>query len=339
MIEIKNLHKTYGLGGGHEVAALRGIDVAIGQGEIFGFIGLSGAGKTSLVRCISGLETATNGEIWVDGADLTKAKGASLRHARRKLGLVFQHFNLLMNATVLENVLFPMQVSKKPKAQALKKAEELLEMVGLSEKRNVYPAQLSGGQKQRVGIARALAGDPSIVICDEATSALDPATTKVILQLIKEINKKLNITFIMITHEMDVIKEICTKVAVLEDGRVIESGDVLDVLLAPMTDTGKRFFKTDDTTFKNPAYARALAAPGVVVKATFVGDSAATPAISRAIKRFDVDISILSGHIEEVNHTVIGRLIIKLDGTEAAIASSIAYLNENNILTEAVPHV
>ncbi|MCL2223967.1 MAG: ATP-binding cassette domain-containing protein [Defluviitaleaceae bacterium] len=335
MIEIKNLYKTYD-GGGQKVEALKGLNIRIDSGEIFGFIGLSGAGKTSLVRCISALEEVTSGEILIDGEDLANKRGKSLRLLRKKFGLVFQHFNLLMNATVYKNVEFPLKIAKYPKAERHKRVLELLEVVGLSEKKDAYPSKLSGGQKQRVGIARALAADPRFVICDEATSALDPATTTSILHLIKDINKKLGITFIIITHEMSVIKEICTKVAIMEGGKIIESGDVLKLCVWPETETAKRFFKTAEINLSNNAYTLSRQTPGEIIKATFIGLNAPDPYICNIIRQFDVEVAILGGHIQEINETVIGILIIKINGAEKSIADAIKYLDENIEKTEVI---
>ncbi|MCL1844959.1 MAG: ATP-binding cassette domain-containing protein [Defluviitaleaceae bacterium] len=335
MIDIKNLHKTY-VSDGQKVEALKGLDVRIESGEIFGFIGLSGAGKTSLVRCISTLESVTDGEIFIDGVDLTKQKGSDLRALRKKFGLVFQHFNLLMNSTVYKNVEFPMKIAKIPKHVRHKRILELLELVGLSDKSDAYPARLSGGQKQRVGIARALAADPKFVICDEATSALDPATTMSILHLIKDINKKMGVTFIVITHEMHVIKEICTKVAIMEDGKIIEHGDVIDMLVWPKTETARQFFKTADINLNHAAYEISRQTPGKIIKATFIGNNAPDPYICTVIKRFDVDVAILGGHIQEINETIIGILIIKISGSDDAVEAAIAYLNETIEKTEVI---
>ncbi|MCL2358007.1 MAG: ATP-binding cassette domain-containing protein [Defluviitaleaceae bacterium] len=337
MIEIKNLHKTY-ISDGQKVEALKGLDIQIESGEIFGFIGLSGAGKTSLVRCISTLEPVTAGEIHIDGVDLTKQRGKNLRELRKKFGLVFQHFNLLMNSTVYKNIEFPMKIAKIPKEQRREKILELLELVGLSDKIDAYPSRLSGGQKQRVGIARALAADPRFVICDEATSALDPATTMSILHLIKDINRKLGITFIVITHEMHVIKEICTKVAIMEGGHIIEHGNVVDMCVWPKTSTAKEFFRTAEINLNNTAYELARKSPGKIVKATFIGNNAPDPYICNVIRRFDVEVAILGGHIQEINETVIGVLIIKISGTDSAVSEAIAYLNDAIEKTEVIDY-
>ena len=338
MVKIKNLYKTYSTGN-TKVEALKGLDVTVDKGDIFGFIGLSGAGKTSLVRCMSGLETATSGEIWIDDVEMTKISGHTLRELRKQLGMVFQHFNLLMNSNVYDNVAFPLAISKKSKAYRKEKVEELLDLVGLSDKATAYPAQLSGGQKQRVGIARALAADPKLVICDEATSALDPATTESILHLIKDINRKMGITFIIITHEMDVIKEICTKVAIMEDGRIIEAGNVADIYVHPQTETARIFFKTGEIDLNHTVYQVAKQAEGDIVKATFVGSITAEPFIANVIKMYDVSVSILAGNIQEISDTVIGWLIIKISGEAQAVKDSIEYLNSQNVKTEVIHHV
>ena len=335
MIEIKGLCKTY-TNGKESFEALKDVSMTIEQGEIFGFIGLSGAGKSSLVRCISTLEESTKGEIFVDGLDITKIKGAELREARKKLGLVFQHFNLLMNKTVYDNIAFPLVIAKKPKDFIKKRTLELLEMVGLEDKKDSYPSRLSGGQKQRVGIARALAGDPSIVICDEATSALDPTTTHSILQLIKDINKRMNITFIIITHEMSVIKEVCNRVGVLENGRLIESGNIIDVCVQPKTETAKKFFGSAEIDLNSPIYKSSLKTPGVVIKAGFVGDDSTESYISVMIRKYNIDVSILSGNIEQINDTLVGGLVMKIDGEKESIKSAIQYLTEQKIFVEVI---
>ncbi len=334
MIQVKHLYKSYS-NGRTTFDALRDVNIDIAQGEIFGFIGLSGAGKTSLVRCISALETVSSGEILIDGVDLAGLRGKALREARKKLGLVFQHFHLMMNSTVYENIAFPLKVSKHPKEWIDKRVNELLEMVSLTDKANAYPSKLSGGQKQRVGIARALAGSPSLVICDEATSALDPSTTKSILQLIKDINKKLGITFIVITHEMEVIKDICTKVAILENGEIIESGPVVDICIHPKTQTAKNFFESVSTDFSDYMHVPSPKT-GLMLKVTFAGDGVYDPTISTISKMYDVDIAILSGNIQEIGGDVIGRLVIKITGADDSVQQALAYLKKQNVLTEVI---
>lgn len=233
MIQVSNLYKTYS--GKEQVDAVRGINMTIERGEIFGIIGASGAGKSSLLRCLNLLEIPTEGRVIIDGVELTGLNEKELRRQRQKTGMIFQHFNLLSSRTVAGNVEFPLEICGMPAAERRRRVCELLELVGLSNRAGYYPKQLSGGQKQRVGIARALANDPKVLLCDEATSALDPVTTRSILHLLKEINQKLNLTVILITHEMDVIKNICDRMAVMDQGMILEMGSVEEVFAAPQT--------------------------------------------------------------------------------------------------------
>ena len=335
MLEVRNLSKTYAAGAG-VFHALKNVSITVNKGEIFGFMGLSGAGKTSLARCVSALEKADSGEILLGGVDITKLRGAKLRETRKKMGLVFQHFNLLMNATVFENIAFPLRIAGKPKAFIKTRVDELLETVGLTEKREAYPATLSGGQKQRVGIARALAAEPELVICDEATSALDPDTTRGVLSLIKKIGAETGVTFLVITHEMDVIKEICTHVAVMEDGEIIESGSVLDVLTKPKTDTAKRFFSKE---YVDKAWLEATSPKGKsskICRATFIGDEARRGFIYDVSRKFDIELSILSGNIESVGGTMVGSLIIEILGEEDVLDKTIKFFATHGVEIEVL---
>lgn len=334
MIEIKDLVKTYKSDKG-EVKALKGINLEINNGEIYGVIGLSGAGKSSLVRCINLLEQPTSGQIIVDGLDLAKSNKKDLRESRKKIGMVFQHFNLLKNKTVFQNIAFPMIISGFSKEKIKEKVPYLIELVGLNGKENVYPAQLSGGQKQRVGIARALSTDPKLIMCDEATSALDPTTTKQILELLKEVNKKLNITIIIITHEMEVIKSICHKVAIMEDGLIIEKSSIRDILIDPSTNTAKEFFGKVDLESRNLAYQRARnSGKGKIINAIFVGETSTDPFISYMVKNYNISASILLGHIEEQEDELIGNLVLKLTGEEKEIQKAITYLVNQGVKVE-----
>lgn len=335
MVLIENLVKTYGTGES-ATEALKGINLHIQKGEIFGIIGLSGAGKSSLVRCINMLEKPTSGTIKIDGKELNSFSKKDLRNARKNIGMVFQHFNLLINSTVFENVAFPMIIDKKPKEYINKKVMELLEIVGLADKKDMYPSMLSGGQKQRVGIARAIACEPNIIMCDEATSALDPTTTKAILKLLKEINEKLGITIILITHEMDVVKEICSKVAILEKGRIAECGLVSEIFINPKTSVARSFFESVDTTLDNDIYKKAFDGKGVIIKGIFIGETSTSPYISRVISKYNVEVSILLGNIQNINNTLIGTLVIKITGEKENIQKSIDYLRENNVIVEEV---
>jgi len=327
MLKVKNLTKSYATKQG-PLYALDDVSVEINKGEIFGFIGLSGAGKTSLARCVSALEKADSGEIRLDGIDITKQRGAALRQTRKKMGFVFQHFNLLMNSTVFENIAFPLRIAKKSKSHIQNRVSEMLELVGLTDKSDAYPATLSGGQKQRVGIARALAAEPELVICDEATSALDPDTTKSILTLIKQIGAKTGVTFLVITHEMDVIKELCTHVAVMEDGKIIEQGPVLDVLTTPKTPTAKRFFSKD---YVDAAWLDENTSKRRVFRAVFIGEAARKSFIHDVIRKFEIELSILSGNIENVGGTMVGSLILEIIGSNEILTQVQEYFHENNV--------
>ncbi len=332
---IKNLYKTYGEGSA-KVEALKDINIEIERGEIFGIIGLSGAGKSSLVRCINLLEVPEQGEVLINGKDITKISKKELRAERKNIGMIFQHFNLLMNSTVYDNIAFPLKLIKTPKDQIDKRVGELLEIVGLADKKDVYPSQLSGGQKQRVGIARAIATQPDIIMCDEATSALDPETTKSILQLIKEINQSLKVTVIIITHEMEVIKQVCDRVAVLDSGSVVETGSVSDVYIDPKTETAKKFFKSVDLELDNRVYNKALKERGTVIQAIFRGDKSTDPYISQMIKQFDVEAAILLGNIQSMENMLVGTLVLRVDGKEENVKAAVNYLKDNGVIVEVV---
>ena len=337
MVLIENLIKTYGEGQ-NKVEALKGIDLHIEKGEIFGIIGLSGAGKSSLVRCINLLEKPTSGSIKIDGLEIMNLSKKELRQERKKIGMVFQHFNLLMNSTIYENVAFPMKIDKKPKEYIKKRVEELLDLVGLLDKKDMYPSMLSGGQKQRVGIARAIANSPSIIVCDEATSALDPETTQSILNLLKDINKKLGITIIIITHEMDVVKQICNKVEKKKKGKIAECGLVSDIFINPKTDIAKSFFDSVDVKLENDIYQKALDGKGMVIKAIFIGEKSTAPYISRMISTYNVEVSILLGNIQHMDDNLVGTLVIKITGADEDIKKSIEYLKQNEVIVEEVSY-
>ena len=245
MIELVNVEKTYHTSSG-DIHALKRTSLTINQGEIFGIIGLSGAGKSTLIRCINMLEVPTAGQVFVDGEELTAMTETQLRKARQNIGMIFQHFNLLASRTVFDNIAFPLEIQGLGKDEIKKRVEPLLELVQLQDRADHYPSQLSGGQKQRVGIARALASNPKVLLCDEATSALDPQTTKSILNLLRDINQRLNLTIVMITHQMEVVKEICDRVAVIENGSIIEEGNMIDVFTNPQNQTTKEFVKSVD---------------------------------------------------------------------------------------------
>lgn len=340
VITFENVTKTYH-NGKQIVHALNGIDLTIERGEIFGVVGFSGAGKSSLLRCVNLLERPTTGRVLVEGQDITQFSKAELRQHRRRVGMVFQHFNLLNSKTVFANVAEPLVIAKVPNAEIRKRVMELLEFVGLADKANHYPDQLSGGQKQRVGIARALATRPSILLCDEATSALDPQTTSAILSLLKTINREYRITILLVTHEMSVIREICDKVAVMERGKVIESGSVFDVFSNPQSDITKNFVNSVMHTKIPESVQRLLSEPEGgnrrVYQLVFVGASATQPVLFQAAKKFNLDINILFGNITELQGVPFGHLLVEFRGPEREINRALTYVREAQVdIQEAV---
>ncbi|WP_431808906.1 methionine ABC transporter ATP-binding protein [Lysinibacillus sphaericus] len=336
MLEFRNVSKVYSAKK-KEVVGVDNVSLTINSGDIFGIVGYSGAGKSSLLRCINLLERPTSGEILINGKDLTKLSRNELRLARLKIGMIFQHFYLISQKTVGENIAFALKAASMPANAIPARVDELLEMVGLAEKRDVYPAQLSGGQKQRVGIARALANNPAMLLCDEATSALDPKTTVSILRLLKEINKKLGITIILITHEMDVVKEICNRMAVMQDGKVIEEGDVYDIFASPQKILTQEFissvvsFDIPKTILKDVR--------GQIVKILFKGNVAGEGVISDTMQRFEVKGNFLHGTIEYIQERPLGIFLMELQGEDSELAKARAYMTERGAIVEVVLHV
>ena len=332
IIEIRGLRKTFGQGEA-AVTALDGIDLSIEKGEIYGIIGLSGAGKSTLVRCMNLLETPTEGTVRVDGQDITTLSSKELRKARQSITMIFQGFNLLMQRTCLKNVCFPMELSGVPKAQAEKKALELLDLVGLKEKASAYPAQLSGGQKQRVAIARALATDPKVLLCDEATSALDPTTTNSILALLKELNQKLGVTVVIITHQMSVIEEICTRVAILDGGEVAEEGRVEDIFAHPATDAARRLVYPGGVSAKQyPAGTRA-------VRVSFNGGTVYDPLIASLAIECGVKVNILGADTRNIDGKAFGTMLLLLPDDPNEAAKALSYIrSQPNITAEEVEY-
>jgi D-methionine transport system ATP-binding protein len=315
VITFQDVSKTYA--GGGERAALSGVSLSVAAGEVFGVIGASGAGKSTLIRLINGLEKPSSGQVIVDGDDVAALGVEGLRSLRRRVGMIFQHFNLLSSKTVAGNVAFPLKLAGKPDAEVKARAAELLARVGLSDFAGKYPAQLSGGQKQRVGIARALATGPKVLLCDEATSALDPETTEQILELVSNLNRELGLTIVLITHEMDVVRRVCDRVAVLEGGKVVETGAVEDVFLHPASATARRFVMEADGA---PGEAGA-AIGGRLVRLTFRGEATYKPILGAVARETGVDYSILGGRIHRLRETPYGQLTLSLTGgdVEAAI--------------------
>ena len=328
MIQVENLCKRFNTKGG-TVEAAKNISFSIEKGEIFGIIGLSGAGKSTLVRCLNLLERPTSGTVRVNGKNLTELSEKELRKERQKIGMIFQHFNLLMQRTALDNVCFPMEIAGIKKAEARKKALEYLKIVGLEEKALSYPSQLSGGQKQRVAIARVLASDPQILLCDEATSALDPQTTKAILELIKEINRDYGITVVVITHEMSVVQEICDKVAVLERGALVEIGTVEELFRNPKTDEAKKLVFSGRTQIQEMKGKR-------LVRVTFQKKSSFEPVIANLVLTYRTPVNILYADTKNINGQAQGEMILQLPEIEEVANKMIQYLRDINMGVEEV---
>ena len=331
MIEIQHLSKTFA-GADGSVEALRDINLKINDGDIFGIIGMSGAGKSTLVRCINMLERPSSGTVLINGRDIGALSAEELRKVRRRTTMIFQSFNLLMQRTCLANICFPLELAGMKKAEAKKRAGELLELVGLSEKANAYPAQLSGGQQQRIAIARALATDPEVLLCDEATSALDPKTTRSILELIKQINERLGITVIIITHQMSVIEDICTRVAILENGTVVEEGEVSKVFSNPASDAGKNIVSPEE---------RALLESDIderIIRLVFNGSAAAgRPVIAQMALDEGISANILYASTRFIGDKVFGRMLLGLPSDNDDAERAIAYLRRSgDIFAEEV---
>ena len=341
MITLEHVSKTFTTKSGY-VHAVRDVSLQINEGEIYGIIGFSGAGKSTLVRCINLLERPEAGNVIVDGRELLKLDASQLRESRKKIGMIFQHFNLMRLRTVAQNVAFPLKKSGLSKEEIARKVKELLELVDLSEKANVYPSQLSGGQKQRVAIARALANDPKVLLCDEATSALDPQTTHSILKLIKDINQKLNLTVVLITHEMGVVKEICDRVAVMEDGRIVEEGSIVDIFTHPQAKMTKSFIASTSTTdriYDLIEEGHALTELGedeVIVSLKYDASNATQALISEISRTYDVDCNIIFGNIEVVKDTPIGTLIVVLKGDPEKRKAAFDCIKRHGVETEVI---
>lgn len=353
-IKIKNLVKKYQLNNGKELLAVNNVNLDIEQGDIYGIMGLSGAGKSTLIRLLNRLEEPTSGEILVkqeivdqkdntvtgyEDKNILKFNMKILREYRKKTGMIFQHFNLLNSRNVAENVAFPLEISKWKKKDIEKRVDELLEIVGLSDKKQNYPEQLSGGQKQRVAIARALANNPKILLSDEATSALDPRTTNSILELLKDINKKFGITIILITHQMEVIKKICNKTAIMSDGQIIEKGETKEIFLNPKTDLAKEFvgnisheeFRTEEEKKHREENNGKLR-----LRLKYNEDQVNESYITKIIRKYDVEVNILSGFIDKVGDVIVGNLLIEISASEEKSKDIIEWLKENKIDSEVL---
>jgi D-methionine transport system ATP-binding protein len=344
MIELEGVEKVFPGRDGRPVAALAGIDLRVPRGEVFGIIGRSGAGKSTLLRAINLLERPTAGRVRVDGVDLLGLPPAELRRARRSIGMIFQHFNLLSSRTVFDNVALPLEIAGMGRDAIRRRVDPLLDLVGLGDKRGRYPAELSGGQKQRVGIARALASEPKVLLSDEATSALDPETTRQILDLLGEINRALGLTVVLITHEIGVIKDVCGTAAVLDAGRVIEAGPVFDLFARPRHPTTRGF--VDPVV--NRGLPRALEGrlsrdpvPGgnPVLRVTFLGERATEPVVSAVSRRCGIDLNLWHGQIDEIRGAPFGTLVVEAIGPASAIEAAIGLIRANNLDVEVLGHV
>ena len=341
MIRLENVSKTF-TDSNKEVHAVNNVSLTINDGDIFGIIGFSGAGKSTLVRCINLLEKPTEGKVFVDDAEITALSGKELRKARKKIGMIFQHFNLMPSRTIFGNVAYPLRGSGLSKEEIKEKVHHLLELVGISEKENAFPSQLSGGQKQRVAIARALANDPSILLCDEATSALDPQTTKSILKLLQQLNQTLGITVVVITHEMAVVKEICNRVAVMDHGDVVEEGEVFHVFASPKEPLTRSFIKTTSNLQKieeliaadSPVVATKKGE--LIVRLSYVEKNTSEPLISTVTQKFGIILNIVFADVEIVQNAPIGGTVAIVSGEGSRIDEALQYLRDKNVGVEVI---
>lgn len=334
MIKIEHLSKQF-INGKDSFLAVKDVSLNINQGEIFGIIGLSGAGKSTLLRCLNRLEEPTEGRIMIEGVDLTNANKNELRKERKEIGMIFQHFNLLLQKTVYENIAFPLRLENMDKSEIDKRVNQLLEYVELVDKKDSFPSQLSGGQKQRVAIARAIANNPKILLSDEGTSALDPKTTKSILKLLNKIRKELGITIVLITHQMEVVKDICDRVAIMENGEVIEENTVENLFREPKTKTAQTFINSMQTNIEeeiiNPNDFK-----GTIIRLSFLEQSAKQPIVAKMIRNFDIDVNILSGNINKLQMSSVGHLILELTGESSKVNNAISFLKDENVHVEVL---
>jgi len=343
MITLNHINKTYE-GKKQSVTAVDDVSLSIDEGEIYGIIGYSGAGKSTLIRMLNGLEQPTTGDVLINGENLNNLSRKELRERRQKIGMIFQHFNLLWSRTVKENILLPLEIANVPQGERDRKAEELIGLVGLEGREDAYPSQLSGGQKQRVGIARALANDPEVLLCDEATSSLDPQTTEDVLDLLVDINQRLNLTIVVITHEMNVIRKICKRVAVMEAGNIIEEGDVVDIFKNPQNQATKRFIRQDtdpDSENTDDVFEKLTQEfpHGQLLHLKFHGGSTQSPIISKISRDYEVDINIIQGNIQSTQETLLGSLYVQILGDKENIKQAIAEFKRMNVETEEVNDV
>jgi len=323
MIKLEKVSKSFN-DGKAAVHALHAVSLEVGAGQIYGVVGTSGAGKSTLIRCVNRLEVPESGRIWVDGEEITALDPAALRKARQGMGMIFQQFNLLSQRTSAENIAYPLEIAGIPKTERDGRVKELLNLVGLENKTDAYPAQLSGGQKQRVGIARALANHPKVLLSDEATSALDPTTTDSILELLVDLNQKLGLTILLITHQMEVVKKVCDHVAILENGYLLESGAIFDLIADPSSRLSKAFFPPIQEVLLDPSAIQAAI--------TFLGDAADEPILASMMRKFDVDVNFLGGNIQQIGRRRVGQLQVELKGDQ--VPEALTYLQQRGLRVE-----
>lgn len=333
MIDLKNITVDF-----DGFKAVDDVSLNIEKGDIYGIVGFSGAGKSTLVRTINLLQRPTAGDVVVNGSSMLDLSNKDLRAKRKNIGMIFQHFNLLNNITVLDNVIYPIRKLKIPKAEKVKKAQELLEVVGIGDKADAYPRELSGGQQQRCAIARALASDPEILLCDEATSALDPKTTKQILKLLKELNERLGLTIVIITHQMEVVKDLCNKCAVMDAGKVVEAGSTLEIFANPKKELTREFVETSTNVSETIEEVKQnigiLKENEILVKLNYIGDSTTEPIINDLYANYGITTNVLAGNIEFITGIPVGNLIVTMAGDTEALANIGNYLTDNNVSAE-----
>lgn len=333
MIRLGNISKEFKTKKGI-VRAVDGINLHVKKGEIHGVIGYSGAGKSTLIRCVNLLERPTTGKVWINNVDITSLSLNDLRKTRQKIGMIFQHFNLLKTATVYNNIAVPLKLLGYNNTEVKNRVAKYAEIVGLTEKLESFPSQLSGGQKQRVAIARALAQEPEILLSDEATSALDPETTEAILELLLKINRELGITILLITHEMNVIQKICDDVSVLEAGKVVEYGSAIDLFAKPQHPTTRKFLSTISQRNLSPSLIQQLNVSGSVIRLTFLGESTGKPLLAEVSKVYDVQPNILTANIIELKNGIVGNIVVHLNGEAQIVQKALTYFTENGVAVE-----
>lgn len=341
MLVLDDVHKIYGKGKEKKVSALKGINLRVEKGEIFGVVGFSGAGKSTLIRCVNLLERPSSGKVLINGVDLLTLAPKDLRKQRKKIGMIFQQYNLLNSKTIFHNVAIPLILEGTPKNEIKEKVTKLLAFVGLEDRMNHYPDQLSGGQKQRVGIARALTTDPDILLCDEATSALDPNTTEAVLELLRKVRDEFGLTILMITHEMNVIRDICDKVAVIEDGTIAEQGSVIDVFTEPKTMIARSFVRTvlNDNIPKSVQKLineSSHSSSHGIYRIIFKGNSTNVPLISNTAKHFSIDLNVLHGMVTELQGQPFGNLLVEFKGDKEEILRAVQYIRDNEAVIKEV---